>query len=159
MNRFVHSFGDKFLDDVLAIFRPDVFNMVAERAGNFALRRGPDHFVIAVAEMQRMPAVQLAFRLSPVFEYRNGFPYSLLDATQNYAAMPNVNRYPNFLSLDSRLSKDIQVSPKYTVRLSLVSYNLTNHFNPDTFHGNTADRGPGTQDERLRGTFRPHGTG
>jgi hypothetical protein len=53
--------------------------------------------------------------------------------------MPNEKRYPHFLSIDSRVSRDIQVSPKYSVRLSVSGFNLTNHFNPEAVHGNTAD--------------------
>lgn len=79
------------------------------------------------------------FQIAPILEYRTGFPYSDTDAAQNYFGIPNHNRYPNFVSLDSRFSKDIKVNPKYTVRLSIASYNLTNHFNPDTHHGNIAD--------------------
>ena len=79
------------------------------------------------------------FQVAPIAEYRSGFPYSVLDARQNYVGAPNQQRYRNFLSLDSRFSKDIAVNAKYTVRLSLVTYNLTNHFNPNTLHANTAD--------------------
>jgi hypothetical protein len=79
------------------------------------------------------------FRIAPVVEYRNGFPYFVTDAAQNYVGVPNQNRFPNFLSLDSRISKDIQVNPKYAVRLSVSSFNLTNHFNPEALHSNVAD--------------------
>lgn len=79
------------------------------------------------------------FRIAPIVEYRNGFPYLITDAAQQYAGVPNAQRFPNFFSLDARLSKDFQVNPKYTVRLSVSGYNLTNHFNPDTVHGNIAD--------------------
>jgi hypothetical protein len=79
------------------------------------------------------------FRISPVMEFRSGFPYSTLNAGQNYVGMPNAQRYPSFFSLDSRLSKDIKVNPKYTVRISLSDYNLTNHFNPEAVHSNIAD--------------------
>ncbi len=78
-------------------------------------------------------------RISPMLEVRNGFPYFLTDAAQNYVGIPNLNRYPPFLALDSRLSKDIQVTPKYAVRLSVSGFNLSNHFNPETFHNNVAD--------------------
>ncbi len=81
----------------------------------------------------------MGFRVSPILEYRDGFPYSEFDAAQNYVGIPNRNRYPNFFSLDSRFSKDVKINPKYTVRLSVSSYNLTNHFNPETLHYNTAD--------------------
>ena len=79
------------------------------------------------------------WRVSPVIEYRSGFPYSILDAAQNYAGVPNGNRFPHFFSIDSRISKDIKVNPKYAVRLSLASFNLTNHFNPEAVHYNADD--------------------
>jgi hypothetical protein len=43
------------------------------------------------------------------------------------------------MSLDARFSKDIQVNPKYAVRLSVSSYNLTSHFNPEAVHWNIGD--------------------
>ena len=79
------------------------------------------------------------FRIAPVFEYRSGFPYAVTDAYQHYVGVPYANRFPSFVSLDSRFSRDFQVSPKYKVRLSIVTFNLTNHFNPEAFHGNIAD--------------------
>jgi hypothetical protein len=79
------------------------------------------------------------FRVAPVVEYRSGFPYSVLDAAQQYAGIPNGSRFPDFFSLDSRFSKDIQVNPKYAVRLSVSGFNLTNHFNPEALHYNVDD--------------------
>jgi hypothetical protein len=81
----------------------------------------------------------LKFRIAPVVEYRNGFPYSSIDEYQNYVGVPNLSRYPHFFSVDSRISKDIQVNPKYAVRLSMASFNLTNHFNPEAVHSNVDD--------------------
>jgi hypothetical protein len=108
------------------IIRPNQFSNLAGDIPNRFLAWG------SVQLPQRM-------RIAPVLEYRNGFPYYVTDATQNYVGIPNSNRYPAFLSLDSRLSKDIQVTPKYGVRLSVSGYNITNHFNPETFHNNIAD--------------------
>jgi hypothetical protein len=79
------------------------------------------------------------FRVSPVVEYRTGFPYISTDAYQNYVGVPNLTRFPGFLSVDSRFSKDIKVNPKYTVRLSITGNNLTDHFNPEAVRSNTAD--------------------
>ena len=42
-------------------------------------------------------------------------------------------------SADARVSRDFKVNPKYTVRLSLSGFNLTNHFNPEAVHNNTGD--------------------
>jgi hypothetical protein len=83
------------------------------------------------------------FRISPLIEYRSGFPYAVTDALQNYVGVPNAQRFPSFFSVDSRFSKDIKVNPKYAVRLSVSAYNLTNHFNPEAFHNNVADPASG----------------
>jgi hypothetical protein len=79
------------------------------------------------------------WRAAPLFEVRNGFPYAMTDAAQNYVGVPNRQRFPLFFSFDTRVSKDIQVNPKYAVRLSVSGFNLTNHFNPEAVHANTAD--------------------
>lgn len=83
--------------------------------------------------------VTRSVRVLPVLEYRNGFPYSTLDAAQNYVGTPDQSRYPHFFALDARVSKDVKVSQKYSVRLSVSGFNLTNHFNPDSLHANVAD--------------------
>ena len=80
----------------------------------------------------------LGFRIAPLVEYRTGFPYTATDVYQNYAGTPNLARFPDFLSVDSRFSKDLKVS-KYNVRLSISGYNLTNHFNPEAVRTNIAD--------------------
>ena len=78
-------------------------------------------------------------RISPVIEYRNGFPYVVTNALQRYVGVPNSQRFPNFLSVDSRFSKDIRLNPKYAVRFSVSGFNLTAHQNPEAVHWNTAD--------------------
>lgn len=81
----------------------------------------------------------LGFRIAPVAEYHTGFPYLVTDAAQNYVGAPYGNRFPSFLSIDSRVSKDFKVSPKYTLRFSVSAFNLTDHFNPEAVHANVAD--------------------
>jgi hypothetical protein len=78
-------------------------------------------------------------RIAPLVEYRNGFPYAVTDAAQNYVGTPNKTRFPNFYSLDSRVSKDFKLNDKYSVRFSVSGFNLTNHFNPITVHSNIDD--------------------
>ncbi len=78
-------------------------------------------------------------RIAPVLEYRTGFPYIATDAAQEYAGIPDGSRFPVFWSADARLSKDVKVNAKYSVRLSLSGFNLTNHFNPEAVHYNTGD--------------------
>ena len=83
------------------------------------------------------------FRIAPSVEFRSGFPYALTDSAQNYVGVPNDGRFPRFLSVDARLSKDFKMNPKYTVRLSVSGYNLTKHFNPEAFHNNIGDPAAG----------------
>jgi len=79
--------------------------------------------------------------VAPLVEYRSGFPYAVLDSAQNYVGTPNSDqtRFPNFFSLDTRVSKDFKMNAKYTVRFTVRGLNLTNHFNPLGVHANTAD--------------------
>jgi len=77
--------------------------------------------------------------VAPIVEYRNGFPYSVIDVAQNYVGTPNKPRFPNFYSMDTRVWKDFKVNSKYTLRFAVSGFNLTNHFNPATVHSNIAD--------------------
>lgn len=79
------------------------------------------------------------FRIMPKAEYRSGMPWSSLDVMQNYAGAPNSQRFPNYFSLDARISKDFKVNDKYSVRFAISGSNLTNHFNPVSIHSNIAD--------------------
>jgi hypothetical protein len=78
-------------------------------------------------------------RITPLVEYRTGFPFTITNPLQNYVGAPNQNRFPDFFSMDARLSKDFPVNSKYTLRLSTKGLNLTNHFNPIAVHPNTGD--------------------
>jgi hypothetical protein len=84
------------------------------------------------------------WRVSPMLELRNGFPYAVTDALQNYVGVPYQNSFPTFFSADARVSKDIKVNPKYTFRISVSGFNLTDNFNPEGLRTNIADPGFGT---------------
>jgi hypothetical protein len=110
----------------LAILRPDVYATLPGDLPNRFLSWG----------LLKLPR---GFQVAPVAEFRDGFPYATLDALQNYVGVPNHNRWGSFFALDARISKDVRVSPKYTVRLSVSGFNLSNHFNAEAFHNNIAD--------------------
>lgn len=96
-------------------------------------------------------------RIAPMIEWRDGFPYASTDVMQNYVGVPNQTRFPDFLSLDSRVSKDFRINDKYALRFSVSGFNVTNHFNPLQVHSNVDD--PvygsffGTHKRRLRLDF------
>ena len=100
---------------------------------------------------------RLQTQILPLVEYRSGFPFTSVNAMQDYVGVPNSSRYPNYMSLDVRVAKDFKVNPKYTVRLSLTGLNLSNHFNALAVFANTD--GPeygtffGTYHRRYRGDF------
>ena len=79
--------------------------------------------------------------VSPIVEWRTGFPYSIVNETQSFVGIRNADnqRFPNFFSIDTEVSKDFQVTKKYAVRLSLKGFNLTNHFNPRNIRNNLGD--------------------
>jgi hypothetical protein len=77
--------------------------------------------------------------ITPLVEYRTGFPFTVTNALQQYIGIPNQSRFPNFFSFDARLSKDFQVTSKYALRLATKGLNLTNHFNPLAVHSNIGD--------------------
>jgi hypothetical protein len=80
-------------------------------------------------------------RLAPIFEYRTGQPYAIVEARRHYVGIPfsDATRFRNFVTLDERMSKDVRLLTKYKARLSISVLNVLNHFNPLDVHTNTAD--------------------
>jgi hypothetical protein len=91
-------------------------------------------------------ALPRKMRMMPQIEYRNGFPYQPTDVYQQYHTPgPGAQyRFPGYFSFDLRGSKDVQVTPKHAIRLSVTIQNLTNHFNPLEVHSNIDDPQYGT---------------
>ncbi|HZS48253.1 MAG TPA: TonB-dependent receptor plug domain-containing protein [Blastocatellia bacterium] len=79
--------------------------------------------------------------LSPIVEFRSGFPYSVVDELQNFVGTRNSDqtRFPKFFALDMEVAKEFQLTKKYGVRLSVRGFNLTDHFNPRNVFANTAN--------------------
>ncbi len=78
---------------------------------------------------------------SPVVDIHNGFPFSAIDEYQNYVGQPNSLRFPAFMSLDLKLSKDFRIKflpwvKNHTIRGSVTIYNVTNHLNPRDVYNN-----------------------
>ena len=77
---------------------------------------------------------------SPLIDYHSGFVYSLVDERQNYVGFPNTHRFPRFLSLDLKLSKEFRLPfpwvKQHVMRGSLTIFNLTNRNNPRDVYNN-----------------------
>jgi len=80
-------------------------------------------------------------QFAPIVEYHTGFSYAPVDAARNYVGVPYSDRfrYPNFFSADARVSKDVKVNDKYSLRFSGSVLNMTNHFNALDVDANTGD--------------------
>jgi hypothetical protein len=84
--------------------------------------------------------------ISPVADVHTGLPYSNVDVLQNYAGVPNSQRFPLYFSLDARLYREFGVhiphterSKKHKVRLGVYSTDITNRQNPhDVFNNITS---------------------
>lgn len=78
---------------------------------------------------------------SPVLDIHSGYPYSAIDALQNYVGAPNSLRMPTFASIDLKLAKDFRISfipwvRNHQIRGAISVYNLTNHLNPRDVYNN-----------------------
>jgi len=67
--------------------------------------------------------------VSPVVEWRDGFPYSAVDYRSFYAGTPNDRRFPAFMSTDLVVYKTF-TAKKRNADIGFQLFNATNHFNP-----------------------------
>jgi hypothetical protein len=86
-------------------------------------------------------ALPRKFQLNPHIEWRNGFPYQPVNVLQQYVniGVASQPRFPRYFSFDLLVSKDLQITKKHAVRISIPMTNLTNHFNPLEAHTNVVD--------------------
>jgi len=80
--------------------------------------------------------------ISPVVEYRNGFPYSALNEQQDFVGARNsAGRFPHAFTLDVLIMKGLAIpfkGKKYHGRAGITFFNVTNHFNPRDVQTNIA---------------------
>ncbi len=122
LNDFVSLFGD--LRD--PVIRPNEYARQPFDVPNRLLVWGVMHLPRDVA-------------LAPTMEYRNGFPYTIVDERQNVSGGRNQGgRYPNLFTLDLAVTKDVRLTTARRARVGLQVFNLTYHFNPQDVQNNTA---------------------
>jgi hypothetical protein len=110
------------------VIRPNFFSVLDSNVPNRFVTWGRFH-------------VPWKITASPVLDLHTGFPYSPIDALQNYVGQPNSLRLPVFLSLDLKLSKDFRIKfipwlRNHTIRGALNIYNVTDHLNPRDVYNN-----------------------
>ena len=84
--------------------------------------------------------------ISPVVDVHSGLPYSNVDVLQNYAGVPDSQRFPVYFSLDVRLYREFgfhiprtERSKTHKARLGVYSTDITNRLNPhDVFNNITS---------------------
>jgi hypothetical protein len=90
-------------------------------------------------------ALPRKFIFSPVADLHTGFPYSNVDALQNYVGVPDSLRFPIYFSLDVKLSREFTVhmpfkenAKRRKISIGVFSQDVTNRMNPhDVFNNVT----------------------
>lgn len=141
LNDFISYFGDA----PNPVIRPDQFGNAPIDAPNRFFARG-------------VFGLPWRIKLAPIFEWRDGFPYSLTDEGQNFVGQRNADatRFPRFMALDVAVTKTFDIpdwlkptlfgkkpdvrSASFTVSI----FNVTNHFNPRNVFANAGARQFGT---------------
>jgi hypothetical protein len=109
------------------VIRPDAYSNLASDVPNRILSWG------------RFKTHLWGIEAGPVADYHSGFPYAPVDMQQDYIGTPNTRRFPQFFSLDTKLSKEFHLPfpliKKHLMRGSFMIFNLSNHTNPrDVFN-------------------------
>src|SRR6266404_1948770 len=121
-----------FLPFEQPVIRPNVSGVLSQDVPNRVVSWGIFHLPWSLV-------------VSPVVDVHTGFPYSNVDVLQNYAGLPNGQRFPTFFSLDAQVYRDFHLHLPFTeqgsrhkVRVGLYSINLTNHGNFHDVYNNEA---------------------
>jgi hypothetical protein len=80
--------------------------------------------------------------LTPVVEWRNGFPFSAVNEQQDFVGQRNAaGRFPRLFTLDVLVMKGIVIpfkGKRYHGRAGVTFFNVSNHFNPRDVQNNIA---------------------
>lgn len=87
-------------------------------------------------------ALPHAIVLTPVVDWRSGFPFSALNQQQDFVGQRNsAGRFPDLFTLDLLVMKGLKIpfrGKTYRGRAGITFFNLTNHFNPRDVQTNLA---------------------
>ena len=93
-------------------------------------------------------AVPFNMVLTPVVDWRSGFPFSIVNEDQNFVGPRNGGgRFPRLLTLDLLVMKALKIrfrGKEYKGRAGFTVFNITNHWNPRDVQNNIASPQFGT---------------
>ncbi len=75
------------------------------------------------------------WQVVPLIEVREGFPYSVVDAGQNFVGRQNSGRFPILATLDLAINREITVR-KRRLRVGVRAFQVLNRFNPRDVQSN-----------------------
>jgi len=96
------------------------------------------HRFLAYGELK----APMAITVTPAFEIRSGFPFSIVDDRLHFVGLRNrAGRFPMFMSLDVQILKGFKI-PFFDKRArgGVAIFNITNHFNPRDVQNNTGSQ-------------------
>jgi len=147
---YVHSKTEGDLNDFVTLFGDVREPIIRANAYSRQAFDTPNRFLVwGVVNLPREIAV------APTLEYRTGFPYTVIDEQQGVVGVRNQGgRYPNLMTMDLAVTKDVQVTKKYRARIGVQVFNLTDHFNPRDVQNNTASPLYGSYANSVERQFR-----
>lgn len=132
---YVHSSATGDLNDFNQFFGNFENPVIRPNARSLLPFDAPNRF-LAWADL-RLP---WDITVAPVIEVRTGFPFSLVDANQDFIGPRNrAGRFPQFVDLDLQVSKAFRIPfllQGRKFRAGIKVFNLTDHFNPRDFQNN-----------------------
>ena len=121
---YVRSSSHGELNDFQTLFE-SIDAPLLQPGGQSLLPGDAPHRLLAWATID-LPAKVV---VSPVTEWRSGFPYSVVDERYAYLGAPNSRRYPTFFSTDMVVYKTFTVHHR-SADVGVQLFNVTNHRNP-----------------------------
>jgi carboxypeptidase family protein len=93
-------------------------------------------------------AVPFDMVVTPVVDWRSGFPFSIINEDQDFVGPRNAGgRFPRLLTLDLLVMKALKIrfrGKEYKGRAGFTVFNITNHWNPRDVQNNIASSQFGT---------------
>ena len=134
---YVHSSAVGDLNDLGTIYGPTPSALIRSNERAPLTFDVPNRFLF----WTEFP-VPWGLRAVPVFELRNGFPYSNIDENRDFVGARNrAGRFPLYKSLDIQLTKLVEIKwrgKNRRFRAGLRLFNLLNTFNPQDIQNNLA---------------------